>query len=579
MVVGSFGGTKNRWEHLRFEPAATTRGDDGFYLGRGAKNLGTPLRRPVRAQSIALVQPALLRTLRLRSESELRVRALHALARLRGLAPHLELGSLQDRLPENLRSRNRWIAEAAVMAMGLRADSGCEALLRSLLEDSAEGRRLVEKNGVPARVRALAALGLGLLANRSAGVDVHGRVRAALLRALEDEHDETVAAVVFALGLVPATPSPLAVASGAVDEVRVLLNMFEARPRSHPARVQIPLALVRLLGDSRGARAGEVALALIRALDDRAGEPPAVRTAAVLALGKLGASGDASFERDIRSLLESIVTGKQGARELRWLATLALAEAAGRPGQGERPLAGLNPTRELLLRRLASHGGSTRAWTALALGLLEERAVEAGVRASSDSAQALRLLLGKARSAESAGAIALGLGLMRDAESEPLLIELLRDRGQRDSRPYFAIALGMIGSPRSIAPLLDVIRDPRTHALLMERAALALAMLGDQQSTPLLLSLLESSSTMVQASAASALGWLRDPHALEPLCALLENDRMSLAARAWSAVALGRICDADPRPGLARFVGGTPFDELPATLLDRRYRTGAFDLP
>jgi HEAT repeat protein len=115
---------------------------------------------------------------------------------------------------------------------------------------------------------------------------------------------------------------------------------------------------------------------------------------------------------------------------------------------------------------------------------------------------------------------------------------------------------------------------------VIEYSSIALALLGDQQSGMRLFSVLDRSpNPRVQSSVASAMGWIRDPRPLGDLCAMLGDARRNDTARAWTAVAIGRICDEDRWPWVGRLSVDVQYDVALPTLLEPIYETGLLNLP
>jgi HEAT repeat protein len=192
----------------------------------------------------------------------------------------------------------------------------------------------------------------------------------------------------------------------------------------------------------------------------------------------------------------------------------------------------------------------------------------------------LRAALEKARSYEVAGALAIALGMVRDHESADLLLSRMADVGDTYMRGYSALALGMIGAPAAIEPIRMIMADATSQPFLIEYASIALALLGDQETGKRLFGVLDhSSNPKIQSSVASALGWIRDPRPLGDLCGMLSDARRSDTARAWTAVAIGRICDRDKWPWVGRMSVDVQYEVTLPTLLEPIYETGLLDLP
>ena len=86
---------------------------------------------------------------------------------------------------------------------------------------------------------------------------------------------------------------------------------------------------------------------------------------------------------------------------------------------------------------------------------------------------------------------------------EPDLIALLSDP-EPQLRRRAALALGRIGLPEGVAPLVSSLADPEVEVRQM--SAFALGLLGDETATPSLLTALDDPEPVVQGRAAEALG-------------------------------------------------------------------------
>ena len=576
----------NRWAHLD-GPDLGSSGADGFYLGRGEEQQISSLIRASRSQIRDLVQPSLIRALRNGGTSDFVIFTLHSLAKLRGIPSHPELGSFADVVPHFIASGNQAISEKAVLALGIRGEDRCLPMLLQILRDTPEGRTLVGRDRIGHRLRAFAAYGLGLLGERTNNPDVRAAIYEALESSLWIERSEVQAACLKALGL---TPMPLAddyvseteVFQGKtrVEQVLSMTSFFEDPEQSFIARTQAPMALARLLVDAPADLRGRAIYAFLVASSPHSKEQREVQSAAVIALGMLGRAGEDPIDQEVRRHLETIAKGKSHDRSTRYFAMISLAQAASRRGSGDEPFAGLEKTRKVLLRKLARSRGETQAWAAIALGLLEERAADRGQIASPDSSFAVRQIFTRTRSHEVAGALAISLGMMRDQEAQELLHERMLKAGEANVRAYCALALGMIRMPGVVPDIRRVLEASKHQPFVVENAAIALSLLGDQEAGSILYSVLErSSSPKVQASIASAMGWIKDPRPLGQLCERLLDTRRSDTSRAWTAVAVGRICDADDWPWVGRLSANVQYESWLPTLIEPGFQTGLLDLP
>ena len=578
----------NRWAHLEVAGSLIAETDSGgFFLGQGEKSQPATLLRATRNQVRDVVQPALAQALRRGGQAELEIFTVQALAKVRDIPFRQGQPDFDNVVLPLLKSGNQSVAEKAVLALGIRGESHAFPWLAAILSDTPEGRDLVGRSLVNDRLRTFAAYGLGLLGERTRDHKVLVGIYDALMEALPLEREEVQIACLLSLGLTPMPTGDVFIEGGElfagktrIDQVLAILAFLEDRSQSFLARSQAPNALARLSADASDSLRGRVAYALLVAAGALSDEPRELQDAAVIALGQIGRSGSEPLDQEIRGQLERIAFRSSAERSTRFLATIALAEASARRGSGENPYAGLASSRRAFLRNLQRSRGETLSWTALALGVLESDARARGEVASPESGKALRNLMEKARSTEVGGAIALALGMIRDQEAVELLQARMLETGDSYLRGYCALALGMIGSPFATATVRRVLTEGTEQPPVIENAAIGLALLGDQETGKQLFGILErTSNPKVQASVASAMGWIKDPRALGDLCKLLGDVRRSDTARAWTAVAIGRICDDDRWPWVGRMSVNVQYDVAVPTLLEPTFETGLLDLP
>jgi hypothetical protein len=552
----------------------------------------SPFLRASEEQERDVAHPALIRALERGGSADFLAHALHALAKLRDV-PALEDGrDFASLVPRFLASGNEQIVSNAILAMGVR---GQESFV-----DQLENVLLLERLGdapdagsASANERAFAALALGLIGERTQWLGLRGRIHKALIQALAVRREEVQAAAILAIGLnlLPADRFELdshvldgdegaADAPIRAEQIADVLSYFEDESRPEAALAQAPTTLARLCqGAPRELRA-HVAQVLLPNVSPTASVSREVQCGVVLALGRLGSSGADPIDRSIRSELERIGYRSSADQLTRYLAMVSLGQVAGRASEGEAGLEGLAPARKLFIKHLTRSRGQTLCWTALALGLLEESAGAAGEIPSADSAAALRDSFARAHSTETSGAIALALGMMRSAEAEALFLDRLRSSGDARERGYIALALGMIGAREALPVLRQTLTEAISQPFTLEQSAIALSLIGDQDVTEALFAVLEASSNPdLQVAIASALGWIQDPRPIGRLCERLERANLPDQARAWSAVALGRICDDDDWPWVARVVVGFNYDTPVTALVDPIFGGGALDLP
>lgn len=582
----------NRWQHLELgtaRQANASTGSSGYYLGRGEKHQIPPTLRASSEQIRNLVTPALASAVEDGSSADARTFALQALGLLRRVeywGPGTDsFTTLADSL---VSSGNQLIAERGVLALGIHGSPLQFTSLAAILGDEADGRKLTGRSRVGTRIRCFAAYGLGLMGEQSNDPVMRMRIHAALSRAMHAERDDVQAACLLAIGFVPLPweenrrlgDEIPAGARTRGEQIMEVLRLYEDPTNWPLVRSQAPSTLARLLDGAPEDLRERVAHALLETITPHTDETRECVNGAVLALGQIGRGGAAPIDVEIREELERVAMHANVDRLSRYLATVALAEASSRAGDGEEPYAGLDHTRKVLLGQLARTRGQALCWTALALGLLEENAAERGDVPSPDVGAALRDLLEFNRSPDVVGAVAVSLGLLKDQECQHDLRMRLRKASEASVVGYTALALGMIGARSAIDEISSALEEAGHKPFALQQTAIALSLLGEQDTGARLFEMLtETSDPEVQASIAAALGWIQDPRPLPDLCQRVLDPDVAETSRAWSSVALGRICDEAAWPWVGRWSVGVNYDVDLPTLLEPEFQTGLLDLP
>ncbi len=84
-------------------------------------------------------------------------------------------------------------------------------------------------------------------------------------------------------------------------------------------------------------------------------------------------------------------------------------------------------------------------------------------------------------------------------------------------------ALGEIGDPRAVEPLIAELEAGYGYKVVQQAAAIALGKIGDPRAVEPLIAELKAGYTEMRKAAAEALGKIGDPRAVEPLIAALKN--------------------------------------------------------
>lgn len=553
-------------------------GRDDWFLGHGETFDDSISLRPTEEQIRGTVVPALLAALRDERSNDVLTGALVALAKIGDGAHQPRSGGLADTFLPFLMDSSQEVSETAALALGILGNpAGVEPLVR-LLRDDERGSALVGRGEVPVRTRAFAAYGLGLIGAHTEMDAVREWTARALVDAIvegkTEASDEIEAAAVIALGLarLDFRPSEVPSRSNSMayreDQVRFLLELFgdERRTRTR-VRAHAPRSLVRLVEGAPESLRREVVQALMGPLAVRSSEPREVRQACALALGALGRADDA--DREVRSTLERAV--QNGDELTSRFALIALARVAARPGL-DGSTAGYAEVRKRMLKWLASSGrgqSMLRPWAALALGQLERTRAERGELPHSDVVQALRDALEETRRPYEAGAYCLALGLVRDPSGSEAVFETFERFADDETRGYAAVALGLMGEWKAAEKLRETVRGARYRPSLLSQSATGLALLGDKDIVPELISLLgDARGLSSQASLASALGRIGDKRSIDPLVEMLKDREKTSLARGFAAVALGIVAEKELLPWNAKIAADVHYAAGTVTLTD-----------
>jgi HEAT repeat protein len=377
-------------------------------------------------------------------------------------------------------------------------------------ETAAEAlRTVVASHRDPTRLRAFAAIGLGLTGRREA---LPALVAASRRR---EEFREVRAATYVALGLLG-------------DRVVTPVLVDAVRDRAGRRKDEERAAAIHAIG-TLGDRDG-LAILLSVATEDRT----LIRRAAYQAIGRVARPTD-------RAAHGILAAATQHDRDP--LARAYAAIALGRTGatRGVTALGAL----------LDDANASIRGFAALGLALLVHRNGDDELRIRVATQLRRRLARGRL-AADLKGAVMIALGILGDPESRPLVLGEFAGRGSPRLRGHAALALGLLRARDARERLREALRTERDPWVQRE-VALALGLLGDSGSARDLAELVRSGrSEYVRANAALALGRIAGPTAARAMIELLGDRRASGPTRGLAAVALGHLLDPRTIPALAR---------------------------
>ncbi len=484
------------------------------------------------------------------------------------------------------------VSATAALALGVTRCPATLADLTALARDDAQGHSLVGRPTVPAQVRVRALYGLALLAEHAgdAGIDA-----AVLLTAQEfltgSTHLEELAldlkiAALQAVSMVGGDASP----ERASESLATALDLLAALPEELDEQVQahLPIAVAKLLrrGHARGVPGTDVRLraqiaawqAELRELaDDPPPQPPPlpdpppgvwapqsdpefelpVLRSVVSALGMLAplvedqASVDASVELLVR-IAQSTVE-----RQTRYLALMALGEI-GTEAAVDRLLATIRETEDLV----------ARGWCGLALGIHVATAEVAEPRVQ-QIAQTLVQRLDAAKGSYGQLPLVNALALIGSAEALPVLRELPATYPLRDDlTAEVALALGLLGDQESREPLRALFEASERRPSRAFETGRALALLDDDTWSTTARQRLGSANLAAMALAAALLCEAGDRRHVLPLLQACRDAKSRPVVRAIAAAALGSICDPDPSHLAAGIADHVAHRSMPPSMAD-----------
>ena len=306
---------------------------------------------------------------------------------------------------------------------------------------------------------------------------------------------------------------------------------------------EVRAAVIEALAELKDPRAVEP---LISALKDENGE---VQGDATLALGEF------NDPRGVRALIEVMNAPNQEDHS-------AAASALGRVGASAV---------EPLIQALNSPDHLARMHAAEALGWVEDsRAVDALIAALKDTNSGVReaALVGLKGHSDAPGMLlapfdVLGWvrsrgpwvrGATRDPRVADLLIAALKDP-EAQVRSTAVDALGELGLPAAVGPLITLLRNPnaglrpaeaiKTNAnALRQKAASALGDIGDARAVEPLIATLTDPDDGVRTSAIKALGKSKDPRVAGPLISLLKDKNPEIRQEAVEALGTAKAAGA-----------------------------------
>ncbi len=556
----------------RVRTQGVTTGSADYFLGLGeVPSPPVDLDRAHGPWVTEQVLPVLLGSLDSEGGPQVSIEALLALGRISPALAREDRAQVRAALEEHLASPNRAIAEAAVTALGMLPGTDAVATLAALVRGEEAGQALVSSGRVPERMRAMAAIGLGLAARDAGREDVRRFAVHVLCEALERAGrgpSDLAGSAILALGLVPlerigvrdpgGVPEPPSTSRVALG--RHLAGILaQERLSRQDVRSQVPVALAGLGRDAPLDRAEELATWLSEPLLERVGRPrrdgPDGARAIALSLGWLTDSDGDSGDRRAREVLIGLLDDAD--QSVRQFALLSLGRVAARPGKGANPGLARDELARALERQLERGRSTARPFAATGLALLVRELRERGEAVPDGWIEALRGGLRQARSPQELMATSIAAGLTGDARLFPELVAAFRRAPEGEVRAQVAVGLGLLGLRDALPVLHEWESSVRQRPAEQRALAEALVLAGDLTYADKLVRRLEGTNNSAeQIALLAALAEVGDERAGAPLLALARPEGASGQVRAAALRALGRIGDPRPLPW------GQPLAEL-----------------
>ncbi|MCC7013756.1 MAG: HEAT repeat domain-containing protein [Planctomycetes bacterium] len=620
LTVWQFWWGFNREPYLNLKAAihsgAVATGSDEFFLGKGEKDDARDTLRPSEEKIRGLIVPALLQSLKTERNKHIVTGCMVALAKIGDANSDSGASSLAEEFVKFLSEGDQEIRETAALSLGILATESNDniSILTNLLQNDInrlrspanEKYKVLLTSNVDIRSRAFAAYGLGLIGNRSSKPENQSTIVSTLAKVVDGsekfaQRDVPVACVV-SMGLIPMPIDDAAMAAPVdlkdigkkprnaeiktrLDQVLWLMSYYADENQDFMVRAHVPRAIAQLLSDVPMASAKSLKTAVAkRFLEDitkLSKERDEIKQSCIIALGQLGDCDKDEIDVEIR---KGLVEAKELANEMaKNFALIALGQASGRPGDGEDPVAGLSEgkkgARSFLQEQLAKGKSNTKAWSALALGVMERSLADAKQQTSSDVRSEVRRALKESKTPMEVGAYAVSVGIMQDGDSKDALREKLDSITDDDARGYTAIGLGLVNDRSSIEAIQGLITKSRYKPDLLKSAAIGLGLLGDKTLVDSLVAMLaEAQGLSSQAAISSALGFIGDARSVEPLIQMLQDKQKTENARGFAAAALGIVADKEALPWNSKISVNINYRANTTTLTSPSDGTGILDI-
>jgi HEAT repeat protein len=496
---------KDRFLNLKakIQSGGIVTGDAGYHLGRGTKAEASKTSlRPTEAQIAEQVIPALERAL---TDDDFDTRA----AALIGLGKCGRDAGPIEAMKKLFTDNNKAVRESVGLGLGILGNAQAIPILLDLMNDTQAGRQLVGRQDVEVRTRAFAAIGLGLIEDRSAVP----YLKEVVAKSESYSQPDVPAAAVHALGLL-----------GDKSVVPDLIAVLDNPKTDKFVQAAVPIALGKI-GDPAAASKLEAYIKNDK-VDDL------VRWSAIIGYSRL--MKDSADDNAVKVL--TIIASDAGDPQTRNFATMGLAYVGG------------DAAKASLLKFFRTAQNEQLPWVSMAAAVyswekdLDQTVVDQVRRAFQEQ---------KNPSWKAGHAVA--LGLLKDKQSSEMLLRELASSNHEEYKGYLCIALGLMEATDAMPQIKSELEKSRSFPKLQQQAAIGLGLMGDKDVVTLLAGTMEKTdSAYVLGSTAIALGLIGDRNAIDPMVRIAGNPDVKKIGRALATVGLGIIGDKDPLPRLTR---------------------------
>lgn len=520
--------------------ASTGESDIMQEIGQGAAMAMTSA--PTHAQKINLIIPQLRELVEAVDNRDIAGGGMMALAKIQ-LDP-----SVSKLFKRYLKSPDQEVAETAALAFGVLQDATALPLLLALAEDTPEGRSLTGKpNGVPARTRTFALYGLGLLGASTNDAKLQLKITDKLwdiLTSDQSSYKDLRAACVISMGVIPFQDP--------TRPVENLLAYLNDGNNDTLVRAHCPNAIAKILA-ATGTSAPFHPL-IQKAVENFAQYCQGrkvkneIQQSCVYAMGML-VNPSEQFPIDVAYAAITHVAENSRNKQAKNYTAIAMAHLGAQTGDASY--------RERAVRFLSDNmrkaKGGYDAWCGLGLGVMSFYVSEqGGAMPSIVERGVVDKFIGESNQ-QRKGAYAVSLGLMRAEIAKEDLRQAI-DQSRDDAfLGYACLSLGMIGAGEYKDFLAEMVANSVRKPDLLKQASIGLGLLRDKGVVDQLIGLIQPDdqrkpSLAVLSAAATAIGFIGDKSSVSPLVQTMTDRNMTPLARAFAAIALGAVADANQLP-------------------------------